>query len=126
MHASGAVPGGGVVGGGVVGGGVVADALGVAAGAGEAAGVEPELSFELFELFELDDFAGTLVVEALSPLFESSPEPSSVCAGMVGAEQPASEATPTVERARRERATSWVAAFICRFLWLRSPCSVTS
>ncbi len=112
----------------MVGGGVVADALGVAAGAGGAAGAgeddEPELLLD--ELEEFDDFAGTfVVVEALSPLF-GSPEPSSVCDGTVGAEQPASEATPTVERARRERATSWVAAFICRILWLRSPCSVTS
>ena len=106
----------------------MADALGVAAGAAGAAGAEeePELleSFELEELDELD-FAGTLVVDALSPLL-GSPDPSSVCAGMVGAEQPASEAIPMVERARRERATSWVAAFICRILWLRSPCSVTT
>ena len=109
----------------MVGGGVVG--AGVAAGAAGAAGaeLEPEL-LESLELEEFELFAGTFVVEALSPLFESSPEPSSVCDGTVGAEQPASEATPTVERARRERATSWVAAFICRFLWLRSPCSVSS
>jgi hypothetical protein len=120
---------GGVVGG-VVGGGV---AGGVVAGGGAAAaggGVEDEP--ELLELFEPEEFVelfgGSFVVAALPPLFESvpspEPEPSSVPEGTAGAEQPASAATPIVERASRDRATSWVAAFICRILWLRSPCSV--
>jgi len=106
---------------------VVGAALGVAAGAGGAAEAdEPELleSSELDELEDFDElFGGNFVVEALSPLFGSS-DPSSVCDGTVGAEQPASAEAPTVERASRDRATSWVAAFICRILWLRSPCSV--
>jgi len=117
MQACGSPPGGGV-GGGVVGGGVGGGAAGAAGGAGAAGAGAEELSLELFELFELDElfFGGTFVVAALPPLSLGS-EPSSVLDGTVGAEQPASAATLMLERASSERATSWVAAFICQILW---------
>ena len=129
MHACGSPPaGGGVVGGGVVGGGVLGDAAGGVAGAAGAAGGGAELSsLELLELSELVElfFAGSFVVAALPPLSLGS-VPSVELEGTVGAEQPASAATPMLESASSERATSWVAAFICQILWLRSRCSVTT
>jgi hypothetical protein len=99
------------------GGGVVA----VLAGGVVAAGGEDVLPFDVLVLC----FGGTFVDAALPPLSAGLEPSSSVLDGAVGAEQPASAATPMLETASMERATSWVTAFICRILWLRSPCSVS-
>jgi hypothetical protein len=120
MHTCGSPPGVGAGAGGTVedGGGVVA----VLAGGVVAAGGEDVLPFDVLVLC----FGGAFVVAAL-PVSSAGLEPSSsVLDGTVGAEQPASAATPMLETASTERATSWLTAFICRILWLRSPCSVST
>jgi hypothetical protein len=120
MHACGSPPGVGADGGGVVedGGGVVA----VLAGGVVAAGGEDVLPLDVLVLC----LGGTFVVAALPELSAGLEPSSSVLDGSVGAEQPASAVTPMLETASTERATSWVTAFICRILWLRSPCSVST
>ena len=84
------------------GGGVVA--------AGGAVPFPPALLelFELYELLELFElFGGSFVVAALPLLSALGSVPSDgLPVGMVGAEQPESAVSPTLERASSERATS--------------------
>jgi hypothetical protein len=122
MHACGSPPGAGV---GAGAGGVVEDGGGVVAvlaGGVVAAGGEDVLPLDVLVLC----FGGTVVVAA-PPASSAGLEPSaSVLDGTVGAEQPASVATPMLETASTARAKRWVRAFIGRILWLRSPCSVST
>jgi hypothetical protein len=121
MQTCGSPPG---AGGGVVedGGGVVEDGGGVVAAGGlVAAGGEDVLPFDVL----VPPFGGSFEVDAL-PLSSAGFEPSSIELGTAGAAQPASAATPMLETASTERAKSWLTDFICRILWLRSPCGVTT